>query len=89
MLIHVACTSVLSNSCLNCNPAKSAKFIYESNSDFKHEIILTETAKCNLTILSYIYQLPPMKLCYSLLLICVLLIRKKMFSVLMGECAQE
>ena len=52
MLIHVACTSVLSNSYLNCNPGKSAKFIYETNSDFKQEIILTETAKCNLTILS-------------------------------------
>ena len=51
MLIHAAYSSVLPNSYLNCNPAKSP-FIYETNSDFRQERILTQTAKCNLTILS-------------------------------------
>ena len=44
MLIHVAHPSVLPNSYLNCNPAKSP-FIYETNSDFKQERILTQTGK--------------------------------------------
>ena len=52
MLIHAAYCFVLPNSYLNCNPAKSP-FIYETNSDFRQEKVLTQTAKCDLTILSY------------------------------------
>ena len=51
MLIHAAYSSALPNSYLNCNPAESL-FIYETNSDFRQERILTQTAKCNLTIRS-------------------------------------
>ena len=51
MLIHAAYYSALTNSYLNCNSAESL-FIYEINNDFRKEKILTQKAKCNLTILS-------------------------------------
>ena len=49
MLIHAAYYSALTNSYLNCNSAESL-FIYEINNDFRKEKILTQKAKCNLTI---------------------------------------
>lgn len=54
MLIHVTYSSVLPNSYLNCKPVKS-RFICETNSDFKHERILTQTGECNLFFLRKVW----------------------------------
>ena len=54
MLIHVTYSSVLQNSYLNCKPVKS-RFIYETNSDFKQERILTQTDECNLFFLRKVW----------------------------------